>query len=501
MIAARRLADRSRFAKPQAVSRKRRNQGYRTMRALFVATVASIVIAPAVSAQAPWSTYRGNPQRTGHTDGQPGPAAPKVLWAFKSTAHYIASPLPVDDKLIVSGLGAFNAAVFQCISTSPNVKDRVLWSKTTPFLKQPTVSSPGLAGGKIVFGDGMHQNHGAALHCLDVASGLPLWQHPVPGELVHLEGSPNVDKNRAYIGGGAAGVLCVDIEKVTLEGKPIDLASVQKVIAKRWQELEAKYKIEKLKDPVFAVPPSEDQLPKANPARIWQQGAEKWHVDAPVTLIGDKLLVCSAFLDKEKVGDRAIFCLDAATGKIIWRTPLKLNPWGGASVEGSTVIVSGSSIGYDAKALKGAKGFIAAYDLADGKEKWHKDITGGVVACAALADGAAIVSASDGKVRAFELATGERRWIYEAKMPLFAPVAAAKDVVYAGDLKGIIHAIDVKSGTEKWRLDLGTHPQVQAPGMIYAGPVVQGGRLYVATCNIEGPNAGQGTAVVCIGEK
>ncbi len=472
------------------------------MRKCVYAGLISIAIAaPCARADGPWSTYRGNPQRTGCTDGQAGPTAPKILWVQKSNDHYIASPMLAGDRLIVSGLGAFNVAKFYCLSTEPKAKERILWSKTTPYLKQATVSSPGLAGNRLVFGDGMHQNEGGTLHCLDVATGLPLWQLPVPGALVHLEGSPTLAGGKAYVGGGAAGVLCVDLDKVTLEGKAMDLATTQKIIAKRWEELQAKYQEEKKKDPMFAVPPNEDQLPKANPTRLWQQGAEKWHVDAPVTVVGDKVLVCSAFLNVEKVGDRALVCLDAATGNIIWRTPLKLNPWGGVSVEGTTIVVSGSSIGYDTKALKGAKGFIAAFDMADGKEKWSKDITGGVVACAAIADGAAIVAATDGKVRAFDLATGERRWIYDAKMPLFAPVAVAKDTAYAGDLKGVVHAIDLKAGTEKWKLDLGTHPEVQAPGMIYGGPAIQAGRLYVATCNLEGPNARQPTAVVCIGEK
>jgi outer membrane protein assembly factor BamB len=463
----------------------------------------AIVVAAASAARAdgPWSTYRGNPQRTGCTDGQPGPASPKILWVQKSDDHYIASPMLAGDRLIVSGLGAFNVAKFYCLSIEPKAKERILWSKTTPYLKQATVSSPGLIGNRLVFGDGMHQHEGGALHCLDVASGLPLWQLPVPGRLVHLEGSPTIAGGKAYVGGGSAGVLCVDLDKVTLEGKAMDLAMVQKVIAKRWQELQAKYEEEKKKDPMFAVPPNEDQLPRASPMRLWQQGAEKWHVDAPVSVVGDKVLVCSAFLTLEKEGDRALYCLDAATGKVVWRTPLKLNPWGGASVDGTSIVVTGSSIGYDTKVLKGAKGLIAAFNLADGKEKWSKDITGGVVSCAALADGAAIVTATDGKVRAFDVATGERRWIYEAKMPLFASVAVAKDVVYAGDLKGVVHAIDVKGGAEKWKLDLGAHPDVKSPGMIYGSPAVQGGRLYVATCNLEGPNARQPTAVVCIGEK
>jgi outer membrane protein assembly factor BamB len=467
-----------------------------------IIAVMTVFIAAAVAhADGPWFTYRGNPQRTGNPDGAVGPVAAKVLWVHKTKDHFIASPMLAGDRLFVSGLGAFNVGTFYCLSTDVKPKERVLWSKTTPFLKLPTVSSPSLDKGRIVFGDGMHQTNGATLHCVEVATGLPLWQHLAPGELVHLEGSPTLAGGRAYTGGGAAGVLCVELDKVTLEGKALDIAAVQKILAERWKELQAKYAEEKKKDPVFAVPPTEDQLPRANPTRVWQQGAQKWHVDAPVAVVGDKVLVASAFLDKEKVGDRALYCLEAATGKVVWRTPLKLNPWGGPSVEGSTVIVSGSSIGYEINALKGAKGFVAAFNLADGKEKWAKEVTGGVVACAALADGAAIVSATDGKVRAFDLAGGERRWIYDAKTPLFAPVAATKEMVYAGDLKGVIHALDLKTGAAKWQLDLGAHPEVQSPGMVYGGPIVEKGRLYVATCNLEGPNAGKPTAVVCVGER
>jgi outer membrane protein assembly factor BamB len=452
-------------------------------------------------AQEPWATYRGNPQRTGNTDGQAGSANPKVLWVLKSKDHYIASPVPAGDRLFLSGLGAFNTANFVCLSTDPKAAQRTLWSKTTPYLKLPTVSSPGVFGNKIVFGDGMHQTDGANLHCLDVAKGLPIWQHPMPGELVHLEGSPTIVDGKAYVGGGAAGVICVDINKVTLEGKEMELAAVQKTLAQRWQKMLAKYEEDKKKDPCFAIMPTEDQLPRANPERLWQQGKVKWHVDAPVTVVNGKVLAASAFLDKEKVGDRALYCLDAKTGDILWRTPLKLNPWGGASVQGNLVVISGSSIGYYPDMLKGAKGFIAAYDLKDGREKWHKDITGGVVACAAIAEGAAVVTATDGKVRAFSLEDGDRRWIYDAKMPLFAPVAIAKGIVYAGDFKGALHAIDLKTGSKTWTLDVGAHPDVQSPGMVYGGSVVHGGQIYMATCNLEGPYARQATFVACIGEK
>src|SRR5262249_24221602 len=215
----------------------------------------------------------------------------------------------------------------------------------------------------------------------------------------------------------------------------------------------------------------------------------------------ERVLVARACRDKEQVGDRALYCLDAKSGNIQWRQPLKFNPWGGPSVSGKTVVAGGSSIGYDPAALRGAKGELDAFDLDSGKVRWRKDLKGGIVSSVALADGGAIATATDGKVRAYDLSDGGPRWIYDAKGAFFAPPAVARGVVYAADLGGVVHAIDLSGGTAKWVLDLGKAPEVMAPGMVYGGPGVQDGRLYVATCNLGGANAGQPTAVVCIGGK
>jgi outer membrane protein assembly factor BamB len=164
-------------------------------------------------------------------------------------------------------------------------------------------------------------------------------------------------------------------------------------------------------------------------------------------------------------------------------------------------VVGGSTIGYDPKALKGAKGAVTALDLATGNVKWQKDVPGGVVSCVAIAGGQAVATATDGKVRTFDLASGERRTILEGKTPFFAPPAIAGDLVYVGDTAGVVTAVPLAGGPAKWTLDVGASPEVNAPGMIYGGPVIQGGRLFVATANLEGPHAGKPTAVVCIGEK
>lgn len=447
----------------------------------------------------PGATYRGDAQRSGG-DGVAGPATPKVLWTWKSADHFVAAPVAGGDRLFVSGLGGFNVPLLACLNTDPKAAERVAWTKGTPYLKLPTVSSPAVHDGKLIFGDGMHQTDGAILHCLRLDKGRMLWQLPLPGNLVHLEGSPTIADGRVYLGGGAAGVFCVDMNRVTLDGREMDLPAIQKILDAKWAQLQAKYEEDKKKDPMLAVPPSEDDLPHPSPLRLWQQGKDKWHVDAPVAVRGDRVFAASAFLDKEKVGDRALFCLNAKTGDIVWRTPLDINPWGGPSLVGDLVVIGGSSVGFAPKDLKRARGFVAAYNLADGKEKWKKTVAAGVVACVALTKDLAIATATDGKVRAFDLQTGERRWIYDGKAPFFAPVAVAGGVAYAGDLRGVVHAVNLADGSAKWKLDLAADP-VKAPGMIYAGPLLHGGRLFVATCNLEGPNARQPTVVVCIGAK
>jgi outer membrane protein assembly factor BamB len=448
----------------------------------------------------PWATYRGNTARTGNTDNRAGPDKPVLQWAVKSQDHFVASPVPVAEGICLTGFGAFNRPTIVVLPLEGKNSPQPAWSKSAPYLKLASVSSPAIAGEYLVFGDGMHQDSGGVLHCLHAATGKPLWQLTLPGNLIHLEGAPLVAGGKVFIGGGAAGVLCAELGRATLDGKDHDLRAIRRMQESRWKELAAKYEEAKAKKDDFAIPPDDSQLLKFTPKSVWQKGADRWHVDAPVNLAGETLLVPTSFLDKEKVGTRALYALKAATGETVWRRELVYNPWGGATVAGDLAIVPGSSIGYYLKQLRGARGDLTALDIKTGDVKWRKEIsTGGVLGCVAVADGLAICTATDGKVRAFKVADGERAWLYDAKSPMFAPPAVVGGVVYAADLGGTIHAVDLKTGAGKWMLSLAK--ETGAPGMVYGGVAVHGGKLIVATCNLEGPSAGKETVVACIGSK
>lgn len=464
---------------------------------LFVLAWSSLVL----PATADWPTYRGSLARRGNLDGKAGPEKPAVLWVYKAQEHFVAAPVPHAGHMFVAGLGAFNTGVFHCFAANLDAPQRLVWSKTVPYVKRPTVCSPAVAEDLVVFGDGMHQTDGALLFCIRADTGRPQWQYSVPGHLVHIESPPTIDRGRVYVGAGAAGVLCLELERTVLDGKELSLTALRPAMEKAWTDLNAKYEEEKKKDPDFAVPPGDDALPKAQPVLVWQVGKMIWHVDAPLAVDGEALYVCSAFLEDEKLGRRSLFRLRTSDGGVVWEIPLRLNPWAGPTIAGDLVLVACSSIRFDATRTDRAEGEIVAVEASSGRVKWRKTVPGGVLAPVAIGDDLAVFTATDGKIRALQIASGKEKWTYNAKNPFFGGVAIAGRTVYAADLKAVLYAVQLGSGKVPWAFDVARAPEVQLPGMVFGSPTVHEGRIYLATCNVAGPHAGQPSVVVCIGEK
>src|SRR5262249_43170570 len=158
-----------------------------------------LLFVPTAVFAADWPTYRGNAGRTGNVDGKAGPAKPRVIWTKASTKdNFVGSPMATDKVICISALGAFNSGSLLALDASGD-KANLVWSKAPPLLKLPVVSSPVFAAGTVIFGDGMHQTDGALLRCVDAASGRLLWQHSVPGKLVHMEGAAVVADGKVYV--------------------------------------------------------------------------------------------------------------------------------------------------------------------------------------------------------------------------------------------------------------------------------------------------------------
>src|SRR5262249_41156262 len=142
----------------------------------------------------------------------------------------------------------------------------------------------------------------------------------------------------------------------------------------------------------------------------------RWHADAPVALVEGRVLAASAYLEDEKTGERALVCLPADDGGVLWKTPLTLNPWAGPTV-GPYVLVGCSSSRSEPTAVAGGTGEVVAVALDCGAVKWRQAVPGGVLSSVAVKAGLAIGTATDGKIRAWEAFTGREKWAYDARQP------------------------------------------------------------------------------------
>src|SRR5262249_18185816 len=188
---------------------------------------------------------------------------PTVLWVHRSESHFIAPLVPGARDLYASSLGAFNTPGFHALALDPAGGKQVRWSKGAPLLRQPIAGAPALVQPHpgmqvVVFGGGFHTDEGASLRCVRASDRLPPWQLPVAGRLVHFEGTPTFAGGghpdtymRLYVGGGNAGVLCLEPGRVIFEGSEYDPLHAQGLLEQRWKELLAKYEVEKKKDPQF----------------------------------------------------------------------------------------------------------------------------------------------------------------------------------------------------------------------------------------------------------
>ncbi len=153
------------------------------------------------------------------------------------------------------------------------------------------------------------------------------------------------------------------------------------------------------------------------------------------TLVGERLLLAG-----QVAGVPGVICLEAATGKQLWATPL-------AGVNG--MIACGDSV-----VVGTERGFVAALAGEDGRLLWRRDLgpgQAGQVWCTPAGDSVAAYW-DQGLLCVLETATGALRWQQRVSATAAAPVVAA-DLVMLVTAEDRVQAWRVADGKPAWSWD------------------------------------------------
>ncbi len=380
-----------------------------------------------------WPTFRGGEARAGTSrPDDPGPKAPAVLWVFdpaerKGRVSFHSSPTVVDGQVYVGGMHEVQTqadGLLCCINAregQSQAPGSLIWRFDAGGTLKPVYSSPTVVGGRVLFGEGYHQDHDCRVFCLDARRGdTPIWAKATAS---HVESTPTVSGDRIAIGAGDDGVI-------SLRANPSG----------------------------------------GEPTVVWQVG--KIHVDASPLVVGDRLFVGTVPGDAYK--ELAILAIGAADGKPLWKIPTPLPvPDALAYADGRVFAGLGNGkVNEDAEAPAGA---LWCRDAATGRRLWEAKAGNGVLGSPALMGENAYFCSRDHSCYAVAQADGRLVWMADAGGPIVASPIAAAGKVYVLTIDGRLLCLDAARGGELWHLDLDA-PDSDA----FSSPMLSGGRIYAA---------------------
>jgi outer membrane protein assembly factor BamB len=189
------------------------------------------------------------------------------------------------------------------------------------------------------------------------------------------------------------------------------------------------------------------KLTSFNAPKAWPKAlTKKWNIpvgegtDSTPALVGDKLYVLA-----RKAGEEIILCLNAETGKEIWRDKYAVASISGAD-SGHPGPRSSPAVANGRIYTLGVTGILSCLDAATGKLIWRKDDFPGAFPRFHTAMSPIIIdnlcighfgNASNGAVAAYDAATGEIKWKWSGGAG-FGPSYASPLATTLGGVKQVI---------------------------------------------------------------
>jgi outer membrane protein assembly factor BamB len=393
----------------------------------------------AASLAGDWPMFRGSNQRLG-TDGTSTlPQTPPVVaWVFTDgkpnfPVTFWSSPFVSRGRLYVGGgvLSPFGTRGYiYCLNPfeidAITRKPKVIWKHKVRTL---VFSSPSLARGIVVCGEGTHTDTGARLYALKATSDRPegrrIWRFQVPGT---VEASPCVVGRSVYFGAGDD-FYCLDLDT----GR------------QRWKATI----IDVLSSPAFA-----NGMIYVGSGRSGRARPENRHLQ------GQQLLG-----------------LAANTGQIRWRRKLPF-PCSSPVTYVDGRLVAGAGKGSFVLRQAGSAGQVICHDAATGRPLWSRSLPGNVLAAIPVQQGLVHVACRNGRYYLLALSDGRLLWEYKCGRALLASPVVSGDRALLVSCRGMAHCVDFKRKTILWKLDLPRAGGLEKTSQVFSSPVLVDGGIY-----------------------
>jgi outer membrane protein assembly factor BamB len=394
-----------------------------------------------------WPTFRGGPQRTGAVAGSPSPTTGGINWSFANDAKsFHSSPAVVGNRLYVTSaeVGVFSTrGAIYCLDADTG---GVVW-KAAPDGFRATFSSPAVAGKYLVTGEGLHQVKDGRITCLDVTrGGAVLWSYRTKS---HVESTACIAHGRAVIGAGDDGYYCFQLEPDA----------------------------------------------HGNPVLLWHLPGDKYP-DAENDAVEHEGRIYLGL----GLGGQALVCVDAATGRELWRVATPFPVFCPPAIARGKIFVgmgngdfvfsaeellarqietrrgSGASEAQIAELTKAWKthGEVWCIDLATQKVEWRFQTDRAVLGAISASDDRIFFGTRGGTVYSVGF-DGRQNATWSAHAPLLASLAVTASHVYATAENGRLFALDRTTLQPAWESALGS------AGTHLSSPAVARGHVYVGT--------------------
>ena len=184
-------------------------------------------------------------------------------------------------------------------------------------------------------------------------------------------------------------------------------------------------------------------------------------------VVGDSVVVAGA--------NGLVARLDAATGRVIWRTDLGKSLIAGVGSDGEVTVVAARD------------GSLIALDR-EGKQKWSSPAGAEIVTVPAVGLGLVVVRGSDSRVAAWDLDTGKRRWTFERQAPALvlrqtASIAMDTGSAFVGLPGGRLVALSLQNGALRWEAAIGLprgSNEIERIADIVGSPLISGREVCAA---------------------